>query len=95
MSEQKKTAMGFCVQVIRANLQEGHASMFAAPDGWDQEPHLLAPCEVIADAPALSGVKLLKLPAVMVVWRREVPLRGASGDRLVDDETGKQRRHDA
>lgn len=93
-AEKRPTTTGFCVQVIRANLQDGHAAMFAAPDGWEPEPHAMHPCEVISEVP-LSAVKLIKAPAVMVVWRRQVPLRGASGDRLVDEETGKQRKHDA
>lgn len=85
---EKPVGRGFAVQVFRCDTEEGRARMFVAPDGWDPYPFATHPCEVVEQISVGTQAKLLKVPAVMVLWQRAVVPEHPKRDPLVDDETG-------
>lgn len=66
----------YCMQVIPA-ASDG-AVVFGAPPGWSNQPIEMWPCEQLQVLQL--GAKVLRSPAVMVIWRKEVPSPGAADD---------------
>lgn len=73
----KDKVFGYCVQVIAA-AGDGQGVMFAPPDGWGNAPIEMWPCEEMQVLQL--GAKVIRRPAVMVIWRREVPPLPDAGD---------------
>lgn len=72
----------FCVQVISC-ANDGQGVVFQAPEGWGNSPADMWPCEEL-QVIRLGQDKVIKRPAVMVVWRKETtaPAAGAAdGDK--------------
>lgn len=67
----------YCVQVIAA-AGDGQGVVFTPPSGWGNAPIEMWPCEQLQVLQL--GAKVLRTPAVMVVWRREVPPAPGAAD---------------
>lgn len=61
----------YCLQVVPAASAEQGAVVFTAPPGWDSVPGEMWPIE-LQELMQLAG-KVVRRPAVLVVWRKELP----------------------
>lgn len=83
----KEREYEFCVQVVGA-AGDGQAVIFRAPKDWGNMPIEMWPCE---QTQVLQlGAKLIRSPAVLVIWRRELSPAPGAGD---DDRDPKQQHH--
>lgn len=63
----------FCAQVVPTRGADELVG-FRAPKGWEQVPESYVPGEMLAEAKIALALKVLRVPALIVIWRRRVPV---------------------